>query len=227
MTFFFGFDAYIGAIVSKTRVKFWAEDPSTMAVPFDPTKLIDVDLAANPEMCRTGRISESQIEVDDFAGYKLGGYTTIGPDFPLGKTVGGCWLSETHYNNIPQNKRPPRVPGWRQCHDYEMTTYYDWSTHRRYYGFHATIVSSNGTHGLTSIWPAGRSRVANTPPSGTVWIDYATCAHPVAPDLTAIWPGATLTGCVFLDVAHVKVMPFDDGGSKHPMLTGNDPLFED
>lgn len=227
---FYGFDAYVGAIVGATQIRFWAANPAETS--FNNGSLIDVDLSRNPESCRRGKITANQIQADDFAGFKLGGHTTIGPDYPLGATVGGCWLESTFWNGLAPAIRPPRVPAWRQTHDYDMTTIYDWTTFRRFYGFYAEILSEQPSpstnFALVSIWPAGRSLVPNTPPSGTVWIDLTTDALapanvPAAATTTpSIWvgTGAPKKGPLFLDQEKVKLMPFEDGGSKHPISFG-------
>ena len=227
---FYGFDAYVGAIVGRTQIRFWAANPTDTT--FNNTSLIDVDLARNPEACRRGQITPTQIQVDDFSGYKLGGHTTVGPDYPLGSTVGGCWLESTYWGALAPGVRPPRVPIWRQTHEYDMTTIYDWTTFRRYYGFYAEIVSeqpsTSPSYALVSIWPAGRSLVPNTPPSGTVWIDFTTDAlapasvPAAATAMPSVWVGSSAPkkGPLFLDQEKVKLMPFEDGGSKHPLVLG-------
>ena len=220
---FYGFDAYVGQIVGKTTVNFWADDPNNLN--FDTSKLISVDLSQNPEACRQKKIAPEAVIVDDFHGFKLGGHTTIGPDYPLGGTVGGCWLEADYWNQLPAAIKPPRVPKWRECYAYEMTTIYYWDgpmKYRRFYGFNAEIHSEAAPYALVSIWPAGKSQ-SGCGPSGTVWIDLDKCAHPIESGLTDIWLGsATRRGCLYLDEGQVKLMPFDDGGSKHPPGEGAD-----
>ena len=134
-------------------------------------------------------------------------------------TIGGCWLEADYWDKLPAAIKPPRVPPWRECYAYEITTIFYWDgpmRYRRFYGFYAEIHSDAAPYALVSIWPAGKSKTG-CGPSGTVWIDPRQVRPPVEPGLTDIWIGsANRKRRLYLDEDQVKLMPFGDGGTKHP-----------
>jgi hypothetical protein len=171
---------------------------------WDPTKLIPVDLAKNPQGHRFGTITVAEIQNDDYHTNTFPSCNTIGPMWPDGTTIGGCWLASTYYDALGTANKPPRVPINMQCHDYELTGAWYWDgalANRRFRGFHAHIVAEKGTQAQCQIWAAGTSMVPGQQPFGTWWIDLPTVAHPVEAGFTAIWTGAgaAKTGALFLD----------------------------
>jgi hypothetical protein len=223
---FYGFNAYVGAIIGKHACRWWPDDPETYK--FETSFQIEVDLSKTPEAHRQGLIEVDQIKVDDFAGFKLGGRTTIGPDWPLGATVGGCWLESRTWELLPASNKPGRIPPGFQCHDYELTSVLFWDgplAHRRFQGFRGIIQSRTETHALISIFPGGRSLVPGIAPAGTFWIDHRNFA--IVDDCNELGLGAKdrHEGPVFIDVSTIgsttTVVPM----SKHPVGMGSDLLF--
>lgn len=60
---FTSFGAFLGRVDSPTRCAFWAEDPTEFD--FDPGRLITVDLDKTPLAAAAGKISWSDVQVDD------------------------------------------------------------------------------------------------------------------------------------------------------------------
>lgn len=198
----YGFGAWIGNLAGVTTCSWWPQDPATLTPPFDPSKAITVNLAKNPRAVRVSGMPVADIEVDDDP--SNGGGTTIGPTFPGGKLIGGCWLSEDFYNRLPAGKKPARIPPHMNCHAYELTSVTYWSgpfTNRRFWGFYAEITGSHPPLALCSIWAPGKSLDPGQQPLGSWWIDLSTQAHPIAPGLTEIGlnPGDPQKGALFLD----------------------------
>jgi len=224
---FYGFNAYVGVISGQHECSWWPDDPVNYK--FDPAFQIPIDLGKTPEAARQGKIKIDEILVDDFFGFKLGGRTTIGPDFPLGKTVGCCALEASYYDSLKPSIKPGRIPPGFQCRDYELTSYYYWDgplAHRRFYGYHAEIKTTTKTHALVSIYPAGRSLVPHVAPVGTYWLDLNRSAHPIDKDCTEIGIGANdpRVGALYLDANTTRVIALDPG-SKHPVVFGSEFLF--
>src|ERR1041385_7248648 len=137
---FYGFNAYVGVVLGEFKCRWWPDDPKNYK--FETSFQIEIDLSRTPEAHRRGQISVDQIKVDDFAGFNLGGRTTIGPDWPHGTTVGGSWLEEMEWDALPASNKPGRIPPGFQCRDYELTSVYFWDgplQHRRFQGFHAVL----------------------------------------------------------------------------------------
>jgi hypothetical protein len=221
---FYSLTAYVGSIHGQYECKWWPDDPTTYK--FDPAFQIPIDLSKTPEAARQNKIKADQVLVDDFYGLKLGGRTTIGPDFPLGKTAGCCALEANYYESLPASIKPGRIPPGFQCHPYELTSYYYWDgplAHHRYYGFHAEIKGTSKTHTLVSVYPVGRSLVSHIAPAGTFWIDLNRDAHPIDKDCTEIGTDASSprVGALFLDANAVRILALDTG-SKHPVVLGSD-----
>jgi hypothetical protein len=224
---FFNFNAYVGTVVGQHECKWWPDDPATYK--WNSAFQIPIDLSKTPEAARQGKIKVEDILVDDFLGLKLGGRTTIGPDFPFGKTVGCCALEANYYDSLPASIKPGRIPPGFQCREYEMTSYYYWDgplAHRRYYGFHAEIKGITKTHALVSIFAPGRSLVPNEPPRGTFWLDLNRSAHPIDKDCTEIGIGASepRIGALFLEMNTVRVLTMDPS-VKHPSVFGAECMF--
>src|SRR5262249_18073939 len=199
---FYAFNAYVGATTGQYTCSWWPDDPNNYK--FDPAFQIPVDLSKTTEAARQGRIAIDDVIVDDFMGFKTGGRTTIGPDFPLGKTVGCCALEANYWDSLSPRIKPGRIPPGFQCREYELTSLYYWDgplQFRRFFGFHAEIRSTAQNQALVSVFPCGRSLVPGVAPVGTYWLDLARVAHPIDKDCTEIGTaaGSPRTGAVFLD----------------------------
>jgi hypothetical protein len=199
---FYGTPAYVGSTTGASQCSFWPVSPDT--INWDPTKLIPIDLAKNPQAHRNGTITVAQIQNDDYVTNAYPGCNTIGPLWPDGATIGACWLESVYWAALGTANRPPRVPTIMQCRDYELTGIWYWDgtlANRRYRGFQANIIAEKGTQAQCQVWAAGTSLVPNQPPFTTAWINLPTCAHPVESGFTAIWTGvgAAKTGALFLD----------------------------
>jgi hypothetical protein len=201
---FYGFSSYIGSQTGTTSCTWWPGDPASFG--WDTSKEIANDLAKNPTACRAGHITAAQIQVDDFSGGappNAGGENKIGPTFPGGATIGGCWLESNYYAGLAAAIKPVRVPKGMPCFDYELTSVLYWNgpmVNRRFYGFYAHIQSESGPSALLSVWAAGTSQAVGMNPQGTWWLNLATVAHPIEAGFTAIGVGTyPKTGAIFLD----------------------------
>lgn len=201
-TITYGFGSWVGSQTGLTTCGWWPQDPATLNPPFDQTKLISNDLSKNLQAVRNGQITLAQIQVDDAPAN--GGETKIGPTFPNGSMINGCWLEKGDYDGLPANKKPPRVPADMQCRDYELTTVYYWSgamANRRFWGFYAEITSEQGSSALVSIWPAGKSLEPGQQPAGSWWLNLPNVAHPIEAGFTQIGTGLAnpKQGALFID----------------------------
>jgi len=210
---FYGLGAWVGQQTSLTGTRWWARDPSALAVPFDPNQLITSDLSKNPHAVRSGQIQFGAVEVDDPPTY--GGATKIGPSWPTGSTWNSCWIESTRYTNIPVGSRPPRVGYGMQCRAYELTSVVYWSgplINRRFWGFYAEITSEQSANALCSIWPAGKSQIPGQAPAGSWWLNLSQVAHPIEANFTQIGVGlqAPKQGALFLDAVTVRNLHLPD-----------------
>jgi hypothetical protein len=201
-TITYGFGSWVGQQTGLTTCGWWAQDPNTLNPPFDANKLISSDLSKNLQAVRNGQISIAQIQVDDAP--VNGGETKIGPTFPNGSLINGCWLEKGDYDALPSSKKPPRVPADMQCRDYELTTVWYWSgalANRRFWGFYAEIVQEQAGLANVSVWPAGKSLEPGQGPAGSWWLNLTTVAHPLEAGFTTIWTGLgnPKQGALFLD----------------------------
>ncbi|MBA2541139.1 MAG: hypothetical protein H0V17_15975 [Deltaproteobacteria bacterium] len=192
----------MGSQTGLTTCGWWPQDPNTLNPPFDQTKLISSDLSKNLQAVRNGQITLAQVQVDDAPVH--GGDTKIGPSFPTGSLLNGCWLEKGDYDALPVAKKPPRIPSDMQCRDYELTSVWYWSgtlANRRFWGFHAEITAEQGTSALVSVWPAGKSLEAGLPAAGSWWLNLPNVAHPIEAGFTAIGTGLSnpKQGALFLD----------------------------
>ncbi|HEU0035667.1 MAG TPA: hypothetical protein VFQ53_33880 [Kofleriaceae bacterium] len=198
---FYGFGAWVGQITGPSSCLWWSENPATMTPAFDPARLIPVELSNNPSAARAGRIAAAQIEVDDAP--VEGGATKIGPRFPSGVMVQGCWLESGVYDRLPAAKKPARVPAGYRCHDYEVSTVVYWDgplANRRFWGLHAKIEAEAAPKALVSIWHPGTGLEVGAQPAGAWWLDLALVAHPIETGFTQIGLGtAPKEGPLFLD----------------------------
>jgi len=221
---FYGFAAWVGQVHGETDVSWWGVDPPT--INFDVSKLIRTNLAKNPKERRAKRIPPQDVEVDDPR--TDGGPTRLGPTFPTGTMIGAVWLDKARYDQLPNGKKPPRVPQPPECRDYELTTvvYYDDApaplTNRRFWGVHAKVAQVNGNYALLQIWPPGKSLVAGQPPFGAFWLDLSVEVLPPDTELgTTIGVGSAVgaEGAVYLDSGSYSTMS-GGNGTKLPKNTG-------
>ncbi|MEO8698883.1 MAG: hypothetical protein ABI867_02535 [Kofleriaceae bacterium] len=222
---FYGFGAYVGQLTGATTCNFWADDPSTGAPAFDPTKFIPVDLARNPQACRDGKIAAGDIQCDDAPAN--GGMTKIGPSWPAGSWINSCWLESDYYSKL--KNKPSRKHATDECYDYELTTVIYWDgplKGRRFWGHHVEIQSESGTSALVSIYPAGRSQVRGQKPNRSIWMDLAAQAMPIEANFTQVGVGgAAKTGALFIEqptlhliAADITKKPIVWGGSHFPRM---------
>lgn len=214
---FFGYGGWVGLQSGPTTCSFWPDDPTQ--IQWDARLLIPVDLALNPEAVRAGRVRADAIQVDDKP--SDGGLTKLGPTWPTGSTINGVWLESNYYGSLGA-ARPPRVPRYMQCREYELTTVLYWDgplAGRRFWGCHAEITAESGSTATVSIWPAGRSLVPNQQPAGSWSLDLAAVGHPIEPGFTEIGVGsAPKVGALFLDAKTVSALAL--AGPKLPPTLG-------
>ena len=220
---FYGFGSWVGTQTGSTSCGWWPQDPATLNPPFDQTKLINNDLSKNPQAHVSAGLPVAQIQVDDSP--PNGGSTKIGPSWPTGSTINGCWLESTFYNALPQGVKPVRIQTGIQCRDYELTTVRYWSgalTNRRFWGFHVEINSEQAPSALVSIWPAGKSLVPGQLPAMSVWLNLTTQAHPIETGFTQVGVGLQnpKQGALFLDAPTVGSLTLS--GPKLPATSGAD-----
>ena len=194
---FYGHGAYVATLVGDTQCKWFPDDPKSLG--WDPAKQIGVDLAKSPAAVRSGAIKSVAIDVDDHAVY--GGLTKIGPDFPLGETIGACWITEAALKR--ETGLAPFATPPTDCRAYELTHVLYWDgplAGCRFQGTYAEIQNLQGTVALCTIWHPGTSLQPNASPAGTWWIDLAH-AHPVEAGFTEIGPAPLpQKGALFLDL---------------------------
>jgi len=189
---FYGTPAWVGAIQGPTICDWWSSDPSQ--INWDRSLLNTVDLSKTPSAAIAGRIRVSDIEVDDFAGN--GGRTTIGPLFPSGSSIGACWVSDS-YLVKSGGKRAATTDG--NSYEYMTVQYFDGEQqNRRFYGFQANLMQTNGGLSLVQLWNPGTGSTT-APPAGTWWLDLTADADPATPALVPNKPAA-----LFLDVRTVR-----------------------
>jgi hypothetical protein len=214
---FYGFPAWVGTITSSTECAWWATDPSEVA--WDPLALISINVTRTPSAALAGTIKSADIEVDDHT--TQGGRNTIGPLWPGGAMIGGCWLRDTRWQAIDPRYRPqfpsPNASGF----GYEYTTvqYLDGEQqNRRFYGFHARAVSTNSKLTLIELWNPGTGAASPTP-AGSWWLDLAAVADPNGPRVD---PANTPLGPVFLEQQTAQSLQLFE--PKFPRLVGSFPL---
>jgi len=221
-TITYGFGSWVGSQTGLTTCGWWAQDPATLVPPFDTNKLISSDLSKNLQAVRNGTITAAQIQVDDAPAN--GGETKIGPTFPTGSVMNGCWLEKGDYDALSATKKPPRVPAGMQCRAYELTTVWYWNgtmANRRFWGFYAEIAQEQGTSALVSIWPAGKSLEPGQAAAGSWWLNVPNVAHPIEAGFTQIGTGLTnpKQGALFIDAP--TRLSLGLGGPKLPKSSGD------
>ncbi len=211
---FYGVGAFVGSITGPTNCAFWPDDP--VKLKWDPALLVKVDLANTPEAYRQGKITEAQIEVDDYFGY--GGMTRVGPIFPGGAVLGTLYYEQSRAQKLPGDPtKRPRAYEWATVvyHDGPMAG-------TRFHGFHAHVQNVNAGMALVSLWARGTSAVAPAP-MGTYWLDWANHVHPADPALPAVTAAKGQIGAIYISskAGGGGVMPFDP--PKNPSWVGGVP----
>jgi hypothetical protein len=174
-TVFYGFGAFVGAINGQRVCSWWPDDPNNLN--WASGLLVPIDLSKNPAAAAAGTIPVSAIEVDN--DITAGGLTEVGPLFPLGRSVGACWLRDTYWNALGANK-PPRQPG-TQFYDYELTSVQYWDGelgNRRFFGYHAKILAVQGSLSNVKIWQPGWAKPPAQDVAAIVWLDLSQVADP-------------------------------------------------
>ena len=211
---FYGSPAWVGGIQSPTVCEWWNNDPAQLN--WDRALLYTVDLSMTPSAATAGRIKPSQIDVDDHV--TNGGRTTIGPMWPSGTSVGACFVSDGYIARCA-HKGKSGVPAAMNGSNYEYTTiqYFDGEQHnRRFHGFHANVLQTNGGLSLVQIWNPGTGTGGGAP-AGTWWLDLGVTTDPNSTPLSQGKPGA-----LYLDVATTRQLTTFDG--KLPKGQGASPL---
>jgi hypothetical protein len=204
-TVFVGTPAFLGRVDGQTRCAFWSEEP--VDHDFDPTRLIDVDLARTPAAAAAKDIDWSQVEVDDcFSGPNGGVFgTTLGPSWPELRLSGQVYL-ERGYAEALGDRRPACPPHGADGYPYECVSVVYWPdiddprAGVRYAGHHAVVTAEQGTVARLAVYPPGRSLRAGVQPV-TMWIDLGSAEQcDAGPDsLTTVGVrDAPKQGAVFL-----------------------------
>jgi hypothetical protein len=191
-TVFYGFGAFVGTIGGQNLCSWWGDDPANLN--WVSALLVPTDLAKNPTAARNGVIPIADIVVDD--DITGGGLTEIGPRYPLGRSVGACWITDTYWNSLGANK-PPRQPG-AQFYDYELTSVQYWNGElgdRRFFGLHAKIVSQQGSLSRVKVWQPGFAKPPGLQIAGVAWLDLSLVSDP---NFTTIKTAGD-EGALFLD----------------------------
>jgi len=203
---FQGSAGFLGRIDSETRCAFWSGEPVDHG--FDPSRLIEVDLANCPSAAAAKRIGWGEVQVDDcFTGPNgVVSGTTLGPRWPELSLVGAVYLERGFVASLPERIRPTCPPAGVTAHDYECTTVAYWPdvpdprAGKRYTGHHADIVEERGSLAKVEVYPPGRALRPYTQPV-TMWIDLASADQcDVGPgSLTTVGVGAApKSGALFL-----------------------------
>lgn len=215
---FYGVGAFIGSITGPTTCAFWPDDPNKLK--WDPTLLVKVDLANNPEAVRQCKIA--QADVDDFAGYGSGGLTRVGPMFPGGATMGTLYLEESKCAALGVNDPTKGA----RAYEWMTVVYYDGAlAGRRFHGFHGLVQNVIGNVAMVSLWARGTSAVAGQGPMGTYALDLSAHFHPSDGTVPMIPITKGTQGALFIDAkAGGGVSTFDT--PKTPKWAGGVPAPE-
>ena len=205
---FYACSALVGQVVKRRECRVWFEDPD--AASHDPGKLVSINLAMSP--AELDPAHWSSIQVDDHV--RVGGATTIGPEFPGGDYEGGIYLVEALWREhktkilfppVKKEEPDPGQPPLRPIHDHEFQSLLHRDggagTIRRYHGFHAIQLSIQGSIAVVRIFEPG----ADVPkgPFGIQLADVSEC-DPSANGHTQIGlPGVT-EGALFLSWAKAR-----------------------
>lgn len=158
---YIGTSAFVGRIIDETRCAFWPDDPRTYDTPFDPAKLVEVDLGQTLEAALAAGTAPESIQVEPIK-------TTLGPLWPQGpKHLGRVYLHEGYWKTLPPASRPPCPPTDASCRDYEYqlivyrSATKDPRSGRRYQGIYARIAHQVGNHVELEVFEPGNSLAEN------------------------------------------------------------------
>jgi hypothetical protein len=191
-----GVPAFVGAVLGPTRVRFFIDENE-----FDPTKMIEVDLAKNPQAVQPGNWG-TDVDCDH---QTTGGLTTIGPRFHAGSRVGAVYLAQRLVTQAVLASWPPQPD---EIYQYQAIVRDNNGVNSRFHGFKAKVVSQSvGTLARLAFIRPGTQGPGNGP---ALWIDLADSdlCDPKANGFTTIEPSSPVgtVGAVFLSS---KVTPFD------------------
>ncbi len=199
-----GVPAFVGVVTGPTTVRFFIDEND-----FDPNRLIDVDLAKNPQTVPPSAWAQN-VDCD----YQTtGGLTTIGPTFHAGAHVGGVYISErlkTRYAQVLANWPP--APD--EAYQHQAVLRSDNGTVTRYHGFKVRVLSpSVGSLVHVAFIRAGSPATAAGRPQ---WIDLAdpAVADSATNGLTTILPSSAVgtVGALFLTSVTIQ----EGGGTDVP-----------
>jgi hypothetical protein len=184
-----GVPAFVGEVKGPTQVRFFIDEND-----FDPNRMIEVDLAKNPQAVGAAAWAQG-VDCDHQV---TGGRTTIGPRFHPGAHVGAVYLAErlvTQYANVLANWPP--APDAR--YQYQLVLRTGNGQPVRYHGFKAQVMSA----AVGTLIQVAFIRVGTAAPSGPpAWIDLADpgMCDPQANGFTTIVPGSPVgtVGALFL-----------------------------
>ncbi len=170
--------AYLGRIRTETRCAFWTDEPPDHE--FDESRLIEIDLARNPQNAASGEIAWEEVQVDDCiagpGGNLLG--TTLGSQWPELQLTGIVGLEQRFWASLPDAIRPANPPAGAHGRDYELMTAVYWPDQNdprsgnRYAGHHAKILEERGGLARVAVFPPTASLRPTAEPA-KMWIDLA------------------------------------------------------
>jgi hypothetical protein len=181
---------------------------------FNPANVIDVDLAKNPAV-----IPPAQWATDVDVDYQTtGGFTTIGPRFYGGATVGGAYLAE-RLATAAAGVLADWPPKGDELYQFQAVLRSENGVITRYHGFKVRVMSpSSGTLAHLGFIRAGTS----APTLGVDWIDLAdpTISDPAVNGFTTITPATARgqDGALFLTSTAMAAMA--KPGPKVPIWLG-------
>lgn len=200
-----GVPAFVCAVKGPTTVGFVIDENL-----FDPTKVIEVDLAKNPNTVPPGQW-DTDVDVD----YQTtGGWTTIGPRFHGGIHVGGAYLAPRLAKRYASALAGWPPPG-DALYQYQAVLREENGVIARYHGFKVRVMSP----GRGTLAHLGFIRPGTRVPSlGVNWVDLAdpTMCDPAAHGFTTITPQTPVgsEGALFLTSGGMTAM--SKPGPKYP-----------
>jgi hypothetical protein len=154
-TMFYGVGAWVGKVLGEKQVAFWPLPPEEYVPPFDPKKLLEVDLAKAPAHAKTAT-DWAALQADDHV--NLHGSTTLGPFFPDGTSVGAVYMPETYLRKL--KLWPWKQPALFNAQDYEFHTVIyreDDGSFRRFRGTYARVIQIKGNLAEVLLYGPGTS----------------------------------------------------------------------
>lgn len=173
-----GVPAFVGQVLAAKSLKFFAADNI-----FDPTKMIDVDLAKNPKLIAPANWG-TDVVIDQHE--SEGGFTTIGPFFNGGRHIGGAYLSQSVYA-----ANSSKLAGWPETYDalyqFQAVLRENNGVITRYHGFKVRVIGA-GVQTLAHLAFIPSGSVDPVPGSPVHWVDLAdaTICDPRANGYTTI-----------------------------------------